>query len=442
MKIAYNITSREIDLNIYLDTIKDSSISVSSHVSTHPIATGEIIADHKYDEPITLRISGTFSLNQGSEFKFSRLSTVQTLFESIKTKGILCDITKISMNENKNSLRFLTRRNMVLQDITWVEKINTLEFTFTFLQIMYVDTRPTKVDTTDVYLPDIEGVDTCNFTETLLDFDALDTIIVEICKGTGFMTEEYANYIEQFGTGALDIYSSLVPFASISIRAGKLLGESASGKEIGLTEILEEIGHDITGSAIGIYELGKAIYESISQYNYGKAVFNLYKDNEKLREQTNQNYAEFSDNIHQAFAQFNDVIDIYQVSVNKPQTCIVNLRGEFYQFVFEKNTIDGYYYLSVYNMSGELYKNVGDIRAAYTTIGDLTPMFYTSNNYPVYLLNLADKTSNSVIKNMTLSDSRDENDLTNYYIMSSSFDLKQIDTKVKEAVNTAIARAL
>lgn len=139
--IAYKIsfTLDNQDTSIMLDTINDVSVASSSRLTRHPIVNGDIIADHMYKEAITVRLNGSFSLNGGTLVNIntsgSTLSNIQKLFERLKNEGIICTLMKITTDATQN-LRFLQRANMVLSDISWTEKINSMNFDFTFTQVL------------------------------------------------------------------------------------------------------------------------------------------------------------------------------------------------------------------------------------------------------------------------------------------------------------------
>lgn len=139
--IAYKIsfTLDNTDTNVMLDTIDDVNVGSSSVLTKHPIVNGDIISDHMYKEAITVQISGSFSLNGGTLVDIntsgSTLSNIQKLFERLKNEGIICTLMKVTTDATQN-IRFLQRNNMVLTDIGWREKINSMGFNFTFTQVL------------------------------------------------------------------------------------------------------------------------------------------------------------------------------------------------------------------------------------------------------------------------------------------------------------------
>lgn len=139
--IAYKITCTidNKETTILLDTINETTVNTSSNLTQHPIVNGDIVADHMYKDPITISLSGSFSLNGGTLMNIastgSALSNIQTLFEKIKNEGIVCSLMKV-MTDSKQNMRFLERNNMVLTSIRWTEKVNSMDFSFSFTQVL------------------------------------------------------------------------------------------------------------------------------------------------------------------------------------------------------------------------------------------------------------------------------------------------------------------
>ena len=71
--IAYKITCTidDKETTILLDTINETSVNTSSNLTQHPIVNGDMVADHMYKDPITISLSGSFSLNGGTLMNIS-----------------------------------------------------------------------------------------------------------------------------------------------------------------------------------------------------------------------------------------------------------------------------------------------------------------------------------------------------------------------------------
>lgn len=165
-------------VTIILDTVNDTNITASSTVTEHPTVNGTPMADHMYKNPIDVNLNGTFSLNGKQAILIDKagksLARVEKIFEDIKDNGIICTISKIKIVDAEHTPQFTVRENMVLQSITWVERTNSLGFTFNFREALRADVQVYDVDPDDAFAPDITYADASNFSDTLLDWDAVD----------------------------------------------------------------------------------------------------------------------------------------------------------------------------------------------------------------------------------------------------------------------------
>ena len=55
---------------ILLDSIEDVQVDESSQLTTHPIVTGDMVADHMIKEPCSMTISGELSINGSDNINF------------------------------------------------------------------------------------------------------------------------------------------------------------------------------------------------------------------------------------------------------------------------------------------------------------------------------------------------------------------------------------
>ena len=201
--IAYIINYKDEEnqsQSIALTNVNDGSVDLQSRITSHPLINGEIVADHKYDEPITMNINGAFSLNTNEDTgisgsRYGLLKVIQSQFEYLKKNAILCTIMKVFIDkDNKKAMRFQKRTNMVLSRISWTEQINTLKYVFDFTEVMLVDVQDIDIDTHDTLLPDVGEFNQYNFTETLLDINELDKQIIEVLLATKVMDDDFMNY--------------------------------------------------------------------------------------------------------------------------------------------------------------------------------------------------------------------------------------------------------
>ena len=197
-----------------IDKCDSRQISLTSHICTQPMQNGEMMADHMYREPVSESISGTFSLNgknwndtvyeniaKGSS---DRVTAIQKVFEYIKNNGCLCELTTFNEDDygsESSSTRFLRRKNMVLENISWTEKQNSMDFNFVFKEVILYDYIPYEVDSTDKYLPNMISPNVKSLGQALVDYnqgDIFQTIIDRLYKN-GYITKKFVKKICESG---------------------------------------------------------------------------------------------------------------------------------------------------------------------------------------------------------------------------------------------------
>lgn len=173
-KVVVGATLNGVTAYFDLDTCVARSLTSSATVTSFPIENGLSASDHMYRNPRTFTLSGTFSLNRGghrivdsytmdaiqswhpeggtvswedwcqnegaamkSLNAENYLQSVQTVFEYIQEKGILCQIM-MAQDTKESSARFKVRNNMVLQNIQWQEQYNSMTYSFTFQEVISV----------------------------------------------------------------------------------------------------------------------------------------------------------------------------------------------------------------------------------------------------------------------------------------------------------------
>ncbi|MCI6929136.1 MAG: hypothetical protein MR759_07645 [Ruminococcus sp.] len=237
MRFAVQIFDKTDNRKIYLENVSDSQITKNITITTHPVVSGEEIADHYYKEPITMTINGVISLN-GSKSEVLEGSTVkgnprmlrrfEEVFERVQNDGHLCDIVKIQRGES-GSYRFSKRENMVLTAISWTEGINTLGFNMTFTQALIVDQTifedDNRIDTgktdrdnnntlPDETLPNVNVPDKTSFAREIVDWDVIEAQIVASLRMAGV-------FGERFFTAALSINYLSEPLTEEKVRDEK-----------------------------------------------------------------------------------------------------------------------------------------------------------------------------------------------------------------------------
>ena len=316
---------------IWLTTVDDNSVSASSTVTEYPIVDGSMVADHMYKEPVTFSVSGSFGYNDDSNYKTqktnSMLSDFQSKIEKIKNEGILCDIVKISTQEN--GPQFLKRTNMCLNSIAWTERTNSLSYTLSFRQILSAEVGVKDVDTSDIYLPPVDELEMLNFTDTIVDWDFIDAIILNEAVQAGLVDSLLLDWMSTTGN-ALLAGIGYTALATTVIAAWNIAKIALVGAGLGSL-----IGVILIGGFI-IFMLGRAIINAFkNQKQYAKLQFKYYEDDAKNREEAIK-VGHFMSEIHNQLMLLNNAIHVYQVPSNEPHEAIIAIEDMYYIFRFDR----------------------------------------------------------------------------------------------------------
>lgn len=416
-------------LSILLSAVEATNISATSVVTQHPTVDGSFIGDHMYKMPVDVSLRGTFSLNGDKSFviknsetkellfdSISSLARVEAFFESIKNDGLFCTITKIRVDQNHNA-QFALRENMVLKSINWVENINSLDFNFSFQEVIRAEVQIVDVDPDDRFAPDIEYPEASNFSDTLLDWTAVDREVLQALKDFDLIADDFIEYIATLGVGSL-----------VAIGIGAAVAAAFASTIVALGLSVPVVGAVIaaaTALIIGIYALVRYIKKTV----YRIKAFTYYK-NPKKRDKETERFVNFYDDIHKQIASLDGVIKCYTITENKPQETILSIGGDYYIFNFEKNNIDdGSSYAYKLNISDINSSLVADVNTNYVvdSFSDGTPQNAIANisGYYVYLIK-APKSDFAY------------DDLTNYIICCSQINPQEFSTILTKIIQEAI----
>lgn len=324
-----------------LDTCTERSLSSTAAIPQYPVESGVTISDHMYRNPRTLNLTGTFSLNrasatncytlanitnnrginsdvwaswfegEGSDLKRlsadDRMTSVQTLFEWIQAKGVLCDIYMVDRSSTVEKSRFKSRHNMALQSISWRENYNSMSYAFTFTEIISIS----PVSSFEVYsyndlYPNVYLPASRSLGEVLMDTGSLIDLVLRTLVERGYISKAdckafvlngdvtKGGELQSFMQACMNVFTSMIfggykgfaegaGYAAIGAAAGIVIGSALFGAKAAAGAIAAAagpIGWVILGGAI----LGLGI-EAISGYvSQVKAEaklasgFNLIKD--------------------------------------------------------------------------------------------------------------------------------------------------------------------
>lgn len=407
-------------ISIILDTVNDTNISASSTVTEHPTLNGTPMADHMYKNPIDLTLNGTFSLNGKKAILINKtgksLARVEKLFEDIKDLGVLCTISKIKIADKEQTPQFTVRQNMVLQSINWVEKINSLTFSFNFREALRASIQTYDVDPDDRFAPDITFADSSNFSDTLLDWDAVDKEVLQALLDYNLAADDFLQYLATIGVGSL-----------IAIGIGAVVATSlastlvAIGVAVSTIPVVGAVVAAVAAVVIGIF----ALFKLIKKRAYKIKAFVYYKKASK-RDKEVKRFMEFYESIHNKIRTLDGAIKVWSVSENKAQETLINIDGSYYIFNFEKNNVDsGYAYkLNVSDINDTVVKctNTNCAIGSFTDGDDNNSLFKTSKSR-VYLIRATDANAN---------------DLTSYFICASQISPVDFSNALVDIIQEAI----
>lgn len=370
-------------ISIILDTVNDTNITASSTVTEHPTVNGTPMADHMYKNPIDLTLNGIFSLNGKKAILIDKagksLARVEKIFEDIKDNGILCTISKIKIVDKDSTPQFTVRDNMVLQSITWVEKINSLGFTFTFREALRADVQVYDVDPDDRFAPDITYADASNFSDTLLDWEAVDKEVLQALIDYNLAENDFLEYLATIGVGSLVAIG--IGAAVATALASTLV---ALGVAISAIPIVGAVVAAAAAVVIGIFALVKLI----KKREYKIKAFKYYK-NAMKRDKEVKRFTEFYESIHNKIRTLDGAIKLWSVTENKSQETLVNIDGSYYIFNFERNNVisDYAYKLNISDINDTVIEctNTNCAINSFTDGNDHNMLFKTSKSR-VYLI--------------------------------------------------------
>ena len=416
---------------VVLDTIDPTRVQSTSTVTEHPIVSGDMSADHMFKDPTTMSITGKFQLLQKStisslvnDSQESHLSNIESLFERLKNDGILCEIVKITVMNDKKP-RFMRRSNMVLTSIGWTEDVNTLGFNFQFREVLLADIIELEVDTDDAWLPNPNDPKELSFTNEIMDWEEVDKALISALLDADLVTEEFLQGISALGATAV---TSILVGAAGGIIAG------AIAAKLGVT-IVTVCGVSgpvgwIVGAAIAMVAFAVGIVsmvvKAVKKAKYTIKEFKTYKDEEKMAKEQGR-FIEFVGQVHLQFEQLNDVISAYNIAANEEQQCILSIGDSVYSFIFGKNNTSGFYSLTVLDIDDNVVKEIPNAMSAalddFSNCKSSNTILTTANNKQyVYLLRTGE----------------DETDLTSYNILVSDINLDNFSQLIEEILQNAL----
>lgn len=314
---------------ILMDAIEDTSVSLDSTISTHPQLNGEAVADHMYKNPVEVNISGSFSayggtmIDVGGNTAGNMMQWIQNLFEAIKDFAIVCTLVKVSVDGSTSSVRFKNRKNMVLQSITWTEKLMSMSYSFKFIEIMMATVQEYSVDTSDPFLPSIDVLQSISFTQEVMNWSAVDMLVVATCVESGWVAREIAEQSMQ--TYAL--------FAGIGVAAGAGTIYLASQIAIAAGTAIPVAGWVVAGIiALGIMGVGifMAIKRALDAKKFKDEQLKYYQNDDAKNRENVEKFNNFRSNIAKELLKLDDAVTVYSFTYENPCEFYVNFENNYY----------------------------------------------------------------------------------------------------------------
>lgn len=399
-----------VDRYIPLDLVNSMRVDAQSDITSYPLVTGDIMSDHKYDQPKTVSISGMFSLNGKFNSAFStagdggsRLKNIEEYFFAVRKYGKLIAITCIS----HDGTRFTSLDNLAISSMSFERKYNSINFSFTLKEVYFfsaesdVEISENLDDPNAVTLGDFKQLD---FTEEVLTTDAVDQMTIEQLSSAGLIASS-------FGEGFLDMVNQAV-VTGISVAVGVLIYTLIINALVHFGVITAAAGITaLSGLAavgavpvVGWVAIGIAVVVGIA--TFAKMIYNWVKKGQLISEFVGYDNKTDMQNESNRFvrvllnvrSQFNKVansmgIKCYGFTSNSvKQEMYLTIDDEIYQFNIEKG-IDGFWGMKVAKIDGTSIetKNTAKMvgKEDVLSLKRSDAIFRTKNYTGVYLVNKA-----------------------------------------------------
>lgn len=337
-KISYRLTSEQAQRlfgwlsddprinqqqTILLDAIEDTNVNLDSTISTHPQLDGTEVADHMYRNPLTMSISGAFSAFGGNLIDTNNntgggmMQWIQNLFEFIKDNGIICKLSKIAQDSGKTAPRFKLRNNMVLQSIAWTEKLMSMSYTFTFIEVQLAKIQEYHVDETDSFLPSIDILQSISFTQEIINWNNILNLVLAIGVETEFIDPK----IIEEAMGTVGIYSiGALAFTGVGIY---LLGGVSA---------IPVAGWIILGvAALAIIGVGiaQAVRQAMLSKKFKEEQIRYFGNDVEDRKQV-ERLNNFLSNISKQLVKLDESVTAYSMTITDPCQFYVNFENNYY----------------------------------------------------------------------------------------------------------------
>lgn len=400
---------------IAIDYCSSISINSTSDITSYPLLTGDILSDHKTDEPITINLECVFSLNgkfkdsfTGYESKMSKLKNIETYFEAVKKYG-----KTISLIYSSNGYEMFKKRdNLIIKSLTFRPAINSIAISMT-LQEVYFFSAIEEIavsEYVDENLPTYAQFTTLDFTEDVLGDENCYKLIQQTMNDAGLITDEFwSGLLTIVSGGLIDTDANIVESL---ISCAVLIGNIAIGVAVGVVTKLAIAGTialasnpigwvtlAVIGAGILLAGFGWCIYKMINFWKKKALIetFRFYTYTNQMVDESSR-YIETIKKCQDAMDEVanDENLKIYGFSSNtNKQDMYLSIDSNTYNFYFEKdsNTLNWTMKVTKIGTTEEEIKLNGSSemigKNGILSLETKDALFYTKNFVRVYLVNTA-----------------------------------------------------
>lgn len=430
-KNELNENNEYISREILLETVSDTTVNESSTLTTHPVVSGDFIADHMFSNPSNVSFSGTLSQNGSRglivDNEVIDISRAQEFFKTLKKNGVRFDVTKVRYagEERKSLASFETHTNMVLTNMTWVERTNSLNFSFEFTEAKVVEIREYEPSTSDSDLPDVTFPKTSSFTDLVIDWNTTKAAIIKIMNDNKMLAPKFYYAIAKAGVTGDYVIAAVGAAGAIggAVVATNVLLAAAAGSSTAGPVGWIAAGVCLVGAAIA----GIFAYSAKKKKQKHKYLFNYYEGDTAKNTKESERFEAFIEAVQKQLSILNDYISVYQIASNSAQECVMQIADNWYIFTFEKG-VNNTWSLKCKDFTDEekVIGECSDVSSAVRTYPDLAavkPLFdVKDSDVKVYIMRIGEHVE----------------DLTNYCIVSSAIKPKDFNSKMNKVIKAAL----
>ena len=332
---------------------------------------------------------------------------------------------------------------MILNSINWTEGVDSLDFIFTFKEVLVANIQDlfdeSVVDKTDEYLPSVGEAVVQNFSDVIIKTDDLVKSTIVLMYESGIVDDKFLQNWSKSATAASVLIGSGIAIAGTAAIIASIAGAISA---TGIGAIVVGAAAVIGGIAYGIAKLAEANKDKNLRNRYKK----VYRGDTDSNDTKYQEFTEFVSEVATSISEtINKYFNVYSISENREQQILLNIDNQYYVFNFVKDNTRKYKYdLKIQNLQDELITGIDnpvELRSAPTNLYELgNPLFKTSHHgYEVYIMNNALSGQDKLNSSDDVAASNPEyanlvNDLTSYYIIVTSTNMSKFKDNITSLI--------